>query len=50
VETAQRCIVRDALRSHEWNKTRTARSLGVSRQGLIKMMYRLEIPLLAEEG
>ena len=50
VESAQRSIVCDALRAHDWNKTRTARSLGVSRQGLIKMMYRLEIPLAPDDG
>ena len=40
----------DALRRHEWNKTRAARSLSVTRQGLIKMMHRLELPLAAPEG
>ena len=50
VETAQRGIVLDALRRHEWNKTRAARSLAVTRQGLIKMMHRLELPLTAPEA
>jgi len=51
VEAAQRSIVRDALRANGGNKTRTARALGVSRQGLIKMMHRLELPLdTAAEG
>jgi len=45
VERAQRTIVLEALRRHEWNKTRAARSLSVTRQGLIKMMHRLELPL-----
>lgn len=49
VDVAQRCILTEALQSQGWNKTRTARSLHVSRQGLIKMMHRLEIPL-AEPG
>jgi transcriptional regulator with PAS, ATPase and Fis domain len=47
VERAQRGIVLDALQRHEWNKTRAARSLAVTRQGLIKMMHRLALPLVA---
>ena len=50
VDGAQRHIVLDALRRHAWNKTRAARSLAVTRQGLIKMMHRLELPLTAPEG
>jgi transcriptional regulator with PAS, ATPase and Fis domain len=50
VERAQRGILLDALRRHEWNKTRAARSLAVTRQGLIKMMHRLALPLAAPEG
>ncbi len=43
VERAQRRIVEETLHEHDWNKTRTARALGVTRQGLLKMMGRLEI-------
>jgi transcriptional regulator with GAF, ATPase, and Fis domain len=49
VERAQRRIVLEALRRHEWNKTRAARSLSITRQGLIKMMHRLELPLVAPD-
>ncbi|MFN8179902.1 MAG: sigma-54 dependent transcriptional regulator [bacterium] len=45
VGLAQRRIVEDALRGAEWNKTRAARTLGLSRQGLLKMMRRLGVPL-----
>ena len=38
-------IVLGALQRHGWNKTRSARSLGITRQGLIKMMHRLGVPL-----
>jgi DNA-binding NtrC family response regulator len=50
VEAAQRAIVLEALRGHAWNKTRAARRLGISRQGLIKMMHRLELPLGGAEA
>jgi transcriptional regulator with PAS, ATPase and Fis domain len=43
VESAQRRIVEETLHEHGWNKTRAARALGVTRQGLLKMMGRLEI-------
>jgi transcriptional regulator with GAF, ATPase, and Fis domain len=46
VGLAQRRIVEDALRGAEWNKTRAARTLGLSRQGLLKMMRRLGVPLV----
>ncbi|GJM45592.1 MAG: hypothetical protein DHS20C21_24340 [Gemmatimonadota bacterium] len=45
LEAAQRSIVLEALTANGWNKTRVARGLGISRQGLIKMMHRLEVPL-----
>jgi transcriptional regulator with GAF, ATPase, and Fis domain len=45
VERAQRRIVLGTLQRHRWNKTRSARSLGITRQGLIKMIHRLEIPM-----
>ena len=45
VEAAQRAIILEALRGHGGNKTRAAKGLGVSRQGLIKMMHRLDVPL-----
>ena len=45
VEHARRRIVLSALEQQDWNKTRTARSLGITRQGLIKMIHRLGIPL-----
>jgi len=50
VDHAQRAIVLGSLERHSWNKTRTARSLGVTRQGLIKMIHRLGLPLAAPEG
>jgi two-component system response regulator HupR/HoxA len=45
VDIAQRRIVLGTLHRHRWNKTRAARSLGVTRQGLIKMIHRLGLPL-----
>jgi transcriptional regulator with GAF, ATPase, and Fis domain len=45
VVAAQRRIVEEALQGADWNKTRAARTLGVSRQGLLKMMRRLGVPL-----
>jgi transcriptional regulator with GAF, ATPase, and Fis domain len=45
VDQAQRGIVLAALQRHGWNKTRAARSLGITRQGLIKMVHRLGLPL-----
>ena len=45
LERAQRGILEDALHGAGWNKTRAARALGLSRQGLLKMMRRLGIPL-----
>jgi two-component system response regulator HydG len=49
VDHAQRAIVLGSLERHSWNKTHTARSLGVTRQGLIKMIHRLGLPLAAPE-
>jgi len=49
VDVAQRSIVLSALHQHRWNKTRAARALGVTRQGLIKMIYRLGLPMEAPE-
>ncbi|MGQ0722345.1 MAG: sigma 54-interacting transcriptional regulator [Candidatus Eiseniibacteriota bacterium] len=45
VDQAQRGIVLGTLERHGWNKTRAARSLGITRQGLIKMIHRLGLPL-----
>ncbi len=45
IDRAQRRIVLGTLRQHAWNKTRSARALGITRQGLIKMIHRLQIPL-----
>ncbi len=42
---AQRRILEEALHGAGWNKTRAARTLGLSRQGLIKMMHRVGLPL-----
>jgi len=52
IEGAQRSIVLSTLHRHQWNKTRAARELGVTRQGLIKMIHRLGLPLAppAREG
>jgi serine/threonine-protein kinase PknK len=49
VDVAQRSIVLSALHQHRWNKTRAARALGVTRQGLIKMIHRLGLPMEAPE-
>ncbi|HSP06350.1 MAG TPA: sigma 54-interacting transcriptional regulator, partial [Acidobacteriota bacterium] len=37
----EREFLKQALRRHSWNKTQTARELGVTRQGLIQMIQRL---------
>jgi transcriptional regulator with GAF, ATPase, and Fis domain len=50
VDRAQRVIVLTALRKSGWNKTRSARELGVTRQGLIKMIHRLGLPLEQPAG
>lgn len=50
VDVAQRSIVLSALHQHRWNKTRAARALGVTRQGLIKMIHRLGLPMEAPES
>ncbi len=42
---AQRRILEEALHGAGWNKTQAARTLGLSRQGLIKMMHRVGLPL-----
>ncbi|HMB70331.1 MAG TPA: sigma-54 dependent transcriptional regulator [bacterium] len=47
VDRAQRTIVLTALRRSGWNKTHSARELGITRQGLIKMIHRLGLPLEA---
>ncbi|MDP6801774.1 MAG: sigma 54-interacting transcriptional regulator [Gemmatimonadota bacterium] len=44
VNGAQREILLGSLRRNRWNKAQTARSLGISRQGLIKMIRRLGLP------
>ncbi len=49
VDVAQRTIILGTLHEHRWNKTRAARSLGITRQGLIKMIHRLGLPLDAPE-
>jgi transcriptional regulator with GAF, ATPase, and Fis domain len=50
VDVAQRSIVLGALHQHRWNKTRAARALGVTRQGLIKMIHRLGLPMEGPEA
>ncbi len=50
VDVAQRSIVLGSLHQHRWNKTRAARSLGITRQGLIKMIHRLGLPLDSPEA
>jgi transcriptional regulator with GAF, ATPase, and Fis domain len=50
VDVAQRSIVLGALHQHHWNKTRAARALGVTRQGLIKMIHRLGLPMEGPEA
>ncbi|MEZ5065728.1 MAG: sigma-54 dependent transcriptional regulator [bacterium] len=41
----RRRILVETLRDHDWNKTHAARVLGLSRQGLIKMLHRVGVPL-----
>jgi transcriptional regulator with GAF, ATPase, and Fis domain len=50
VDGAQRSIVLGTLHQHQWNKTRAARALGITRQGLIKMIHRLGLPLDCPEA
>ncbi len=50
VDGAQRSIVFGTLHQHGWNKTRAARALGITRQGLIKMIHRLGLPLDSPEA
>ena len=42
MDTHERQILIDALKSHNGNQVQTAKTLGLSRQGLIKKMKRLE--------
>lgn len=42
-ELFDREFVRQALVRNEWNKTRTAKELKITRQGLINMMQRLRL-------
>jgi two-component system response regulator HupR/HoxA len=41
----ERTLICEALDSYHWNKTRVARELGMTRQGLAKKMARFRIPL-----
>ena len=50
IDQAQRSIVLGTLHQFGWNKSRAARSLGITRQGLIKMIHRLGLPLQAPES
>jgi two-component system response regulator HupR/HoxA len=43
VEAIERRMIQDALRKYQWNKQKAAQELGLSRQGLIKKLKRLEI-------
>lgn len=43
VALLERRMIRDALRCHDGNRTRTAAALGITRQGLLKKIKRLEI-------
>jgi len=43
MDTHERQILVDALKNHSGNQVHTAKTLGLSRQGLIKKMKRLGI-------
>jgi transcriptional regulator with PAS, ATPase and Fis domain len=42
-EQVEKRLIQDALVRHDGNRTRTARSLGLSRQGLLKKLRRLQL-------
>ena len=43
VEAIERRMIADALEKYHWNKQKAAQELGLSRQGLLKKLKRLEI-------
>jgi Nif-specific regulatory protein len=43
IEAIERRMIEDALKKHHWNKQKAAQELGLSRQGLAKMLKRLGI-------
>jgi transcriptional regulator with PAS, ATPase and Fis domain len=43
VEYLERALISRSLERHAWNKSRAATELGVSRQGLIKKISRLQL-------
>ncbi|MFN0150711.1 MAG: sigma-54 interaction domain-containing protein [bacterium] len=45
ITDVERSLICEALDRYEWNKTRVARELGMTRQGLAKKMARFGIPL-----
>ncbi len=44
VDQVERCLIFEALERYDWNKSRVARELGMTRQGLAKKMTRFGIP------
>jgi DNA-binding NtrC family response regulator len=48
VESLERRMIEDALRESGGNKQKAAQTLGLSRQGLIKKLKRLQIGLSAD--
>jgi two-component system response regulator HupR/HoxA len=45
VADVERTLICEVLDRYDWNKTRVARELGMTRQGLAKKMARFGIPL-----
>ncbi len=43
IDAIQKKMVLDALQRYQWNKTRAANDLGISRRGLLKMIERYEL-------
>jgi len=43
VEKLEKQMIMNALKENNWNQTKTARDLGLSRQGLIKKMQRYQL-------
>ena len=43
VEKLERHMIINTLKENNWNQTKTAKELGLSRQGLIKKMQRYQL-------
>lgn len=44
IDRIERCLIAEALERYNWNKSRAARELGMTRQGLAKKMARFGMP------